>query len=180
MSELTAVPNHHSHHRGFSGAFGVVAAMSMVHGRKGDARLAVRLTALKADERVVDIGCGPGAAVRYAAGRGATVVGVDPAPIMRRFARLLTKPWSRVRYVEGSAEDLPLPDNSSDVAWCIATAHHLHDVGAALDETRRVLAPSGRLVVIEKRRAEDAKGLASHGWTEPRPVHSPTHAQRTA
>jgi ubiquinone/menaquinone biosynthesis C-methylase UbiE len=79
---------------------------------------------------------------------------------------VLTKPWSRVRYVDGTAEDLPLADGSADVVWCIATAHHLHDLDAALDEIRRVLGPGGRLVVIEKRRAEDVRGLASHGWTE--------------
>jgi len=164
MSDLT-VPNHHAHHRGFSGAFGVVAALSMILGRKGDARLAARLSGLRPEETVVDVGCGPGAAVRYAAALGATVIGVDPAAVMLRTSRLLTRPSKRVRFVEGTAEHLPLPGDSADVVWSIATAHHLRDVSAALVEARRVLKADGRLVVIEKRTEAGAHGLASHGWT---------------
>ena len=161
-----AVPNHHAHYRGFSGLMGVVAALSMVTGREGDARLAVQLSGLQAGEAVVDVGCGPGAAVRHAARLGATVVGVDPANVMVRTARALTRPSKQVRYVEGTAENLPLLDASADVVWSIATAHHLADVDSALHEARRVLKVGGRLVVIEKRREAGAHGLASHGWTD--------------
>jgi ubiquinone/menaquinone biosynthesis C-methylase UbiE len=166
MNDVSAVPNHHAHHPQFSGAMGVAAALSMISGRKGDARLAVRLSGLHADEAVVDIGCGPGAAVRYAARIGATVIGIDPAAVMLRTARLLTRPSPRVRYTVGSAEDLSLPDGSADVAWSIATVHHWSHIDAALGQVHRVLKAGGRLVVIEKLTQPGARGLASHGWTE--------------
>ena len=69
----------------------------MAFGRKGDARLAVRLSGMESDDVVVDVGCGPGVAVRYAAQLGATVTGVDPAPVMLRVARLLTRRPAKVR-----------------------------------------------------------------------------------
>jgi ubiquinone/menaquinone biosynthesis C-methylase UbiE len=161
-----SAPNHHAHHRGFTGLFGVVAALSMVRGREPDARLAAELTKLQPDDTLVDIGCGPGAAVRYAAGVGATATGVDPASVMLRTARLLSRNGRRVSYVEGTAEALPLPDASASVAWSIATVHHWHDIDAGLREVRRVLQPGGRFVAIEKCTTPDAHGLASHGWTE--------------
>jgi ubiquinone/menaquinone biosynthesis C-methylase UbiE len=162
-----AAPNHHAHHRGFTGWYGIVGALSMVRGREPDARLAAELTELASTDTVVDIGCGPGAGVRYAAGIGASAVGVDPARMMLRVARLLTHS-STARFVEGAAESLPLPDASATVAWAIATVHHWPDIDAAVREIRRVLAPGGRFVAIEKRTEPGAHGLGSHGWTDPK------------
>jgi ubiquinone/menaquinone biosynthesis C-methylase UbiE len=161
----TALPNHHAHHPRFAGASGLLAALSMVAGRGSDARLAVRLAELKSGDTVIDIGCGPGAAARYAARQGASVIGVDPAAVMRRVARVLTLPFSRVRYVAGMAEHIPVPDASATVLWSIATVHHWQDVDAGLREARRVLQPGGRLVAIERRTTPGARGHASHGWT---------------
>ena len=138
----------------------------MVRGREPDARLAAELTQLGPADTVVDIGCGPGAGVRYAAGFGATATGIDPAGMMLRIARLLTRNNQRVRYFEGAAESLPLADASATVAWSIATVHHWNDIDAGVREVRRVLAPGGRFVAIEKRTTPDAHGLGSHGWTD--------------
>jgi ubiquinone/menaquinone biosynthesis C-methylase UbiE len=164
MSHDTVVPNHHADHRGFSGVVGLVAALSMVVGRDGDARLAARLSNLAPGDAIVDIGCGPGAAVRYAARLGATVAGVDRAPVMLSVARLLTRS-ANVRYVEGTAEALPFPDDSATVAWSIATVHHWADLDSSLREVRRVLKPGGRFVAIERTTRAGARGHASHGWT---------------
>jgi ubiquinone/menaquinone biosynthesis C-methylase UbiE len=158
-------PNHHAHHRAFTGLFGLMGALSMVRGREPDARLAAELTQLGPNDTVVDIGCGPGAAVRYAAGIGASVVGVDPARMMLRMARLLTRS-RKARYVEGAAESLPLPDGSATVAWAIATVHHWHDIDASVREIRRVLAPGGCFVAIEKKTMPGAHGLGTHGWAD--------------
>jgi ubiquinone/menaquinone biosynthesis C-methylase UbiE len=165
-TEQTCVPNHHAHYPGFAGPAGFLAAASMVLGGQGNARLAERLSELAASDAVADIGCGPGTAARRAARAGVTVVGVDPAPVMLRVARLLTRRSTHaVRYAEGSAEALPLPDSSVSVAWSIASVHHWADLDAGLHEARRVLKPGGRLVAIERLTRPGARGLASHGWT---------------
>lgn len=161
-----SVPNHHAHFPGFAGPAGFLAAASMVPGGAGNARLAERLSELAAGDAVADIGCGPGTAARRAARLAAAVVGIDPAPVMLRFARFLTRRSAHpVRYAEGSAEALPLPDSSVTVAWSIASVHHWNDLDAGLQEARRVLKPGGRLVAIERLSRPGAKGLASHGWT---------------
>ncbi len=159
-------PNHHAHHPGFRGLGGLITALTFTVGRDHDADLAMRLTGVGPGARVVDVGCGPGAAVRRAARSGASVVGVDPAPVMLRVARPLTRDRARVRYLEGTAEALPLPDDSATVLWSIATVHHWHDLDRGLDEARRVLAPGGRLLAVERQVEPGATGHASHGWTE--------------
>ena len=138
----------------------------MTFGRAGDARLAVQLTATKPGDRVVDVGCGPGTAVRHAARLGATVIGVDPAPVMLRLARGLTRARDRITLRQGTAEELPLPDDSATVLWSIATVHHWSDLDRALTEVGRVLESDGRFVAIERRCLPGATGLASHGWTD--------------
>ena len=159
------LPNHHGDHAGFSGLSGLLVGLTLTIGREGDAALAARLGGVTAGDRVVDIGSGPGSAARHAAGLGATVTGVDPATVMLRLARALTRS-PRVTYVEGVAEALPLPDAIAKVAWSIATVHHWPDLGTGLAEARRVLEPGGRFVAIERRARPGATGLGSHGWTD--------------
>ena len=85
---------------------------------------------------------------------------------MLRVARLLTRSSAKVRYAEGAAEEIPLPDGSVSVVWSIATVHHWSDIDAGLREVRRVLLPGGRLVAMERRAEPGARGLGSHGWTD--------------
>jgi ubiquinone/menaquinone biosynthesis C-methylase UbiE len=158
--------NHHADHAGFAGLTGLVAALGMLIMGRGYARLAVDLASVSDADSVVDIGCGPGNAVRAAARRGARVVGVDPAPLMLRLARAVTRGQPNVSWSQGSAEALPVTDGWATIVWSLKTVHHWRDVTAGLAELRRVLASSGRLLVMERRVQRGATGLASHGWTE--------------
>jgi ubiquinone/menaquinone biosynthesis C-methylase UbiE len=162
-------PNHHADHPGFQGVSGLVAAIGFNVGRDGDADLAIRVAGVTAADDVVDIGCGPGVAARRAAAAGAaSVVGVDPAAVMLRVARLTPGPRGRakVRYLEAAAESLPLPDGSASVVWSLATVHHWGDIERGLAEVRRVLRPGGRFLAIERRVERGATGHASHGWID--------------
>lgn len=158
--------NHHADHRGFAGPIGLAAAIAMLVGGRPQARLAVELTGVSHVDHVVDIGCGPGNAVRAAAVTGARVTGIDPSPMMLRLARTLTRNHSAVAWSQGTAEKLPLPDNSATVVWSVKTVHHWKDVTAGLAEVNRVLADQGRFLVIERQVRPDSTGLASHGWTD--------------
>jgi ubiquinone/menaquinone biosynthesis C-methylase UbiE len=160
------VANHHAHHPGFAGVGGLVAGLTMTIGRGAVARLAADVAEVSRDDRVVDVGCGPGTASREAAHRGAEVTGVDPAPVMLTLARVLTRSATSVSWIEGTAEALPLLDGAATVLWSIATVHHWADVDAGLTESFRVLAGGGRLLAIERLARPGAKGLASHGWTD--------------
>jgi SAM-dependent methyltransferase len=162
-------PNHHAGYPPFRGVMGLVAAVTFTFGRRTDADLAVDLTGVGPGEDVVDVGCGPGVAARRALAAGASsVVGVDPATVMLRFARAQT--WMRrrraaTRFVCGTAEALPLPDRSASIVWSLATVHHWRDVELGLAEAKRVLRPGGRLLAIERVVEAGASGHASHGWT---------------
>jgi ubiquinone/menaquinone biosynthesis C-methylase UbiE len=137
----------------------------MIAGRGEAAALAAQLTRVGPDDRVVDVGCGPGVAAREAARLGAAVTGVDPAAPMLALARRLTRRRPSITWIEGTAEHLPLPDDSATVLWSISTVHHWHDVDLGVAEAGRVLVPGGRLLAIERRARPGATGHASHGWT---------------
>lgn len=158
-------PNHHAHHPGFSGISGVVAAVKFLIGRSNAADLAIELSGVAPDDRVIDIGCGPGVAARRARSIGARVIGIDPSAAMLRVARLR---WigSGIEWRIGTAESLGVADASSTIVWSLATVHHWADLDAGLAETRRALQPGGRFLAME-RRIDDpfADGVASHGWT---------------
>jgi ubiquinone/menaquinone biosynthesis C-methylase UbiE len=163
------VPNHHADYPGFRGLGGFVAAATMVVGRRGVAATAAQLVGVTATDAVVDVGCGPGTAARYAARRGARVTGVDPAAVMLRVARAIPGRGS-IEWRNGVAEDLGLPDESATVVWALATVHHWTDLERALAEIARVLAPGGRFLALERRVRAGGRGMASHGWTEAQAV----------
>jgi SAM-dependent methyltransferase len=95
-----------------------------------------------------DLGCGPGDLLPVLAERSGAVVGVDSSPSMLALAerRVVGLPGG-VRM--GELEHLPMADGEADFAVICLTLHHLPDPALALAEARRVLAASGRLVVID-------------------------------
>jgi SAM-dependent methyltransferase len=56
---------------------------------------------------------------------------------------------SNIEPAQGDAQRLPYPDESFDAAYLVTVLGEIPDQNAALDELRRVLKPSGRLVVGE-------------------------------
>jgi ubiquinone/menaquinone biosynthesis C-methylase UbiE len=150
----------------FDGPLGLVAGLGMALGRGRMARLVADVAGVGPGDRVVDVGCGPGRFLREAAERGAEAVGVDPSARMRRMAARFTPARLRpkVTVLDGSAERLPLEDGSATVAWAVASVHHWDDVDAGLAELHRVLAPGGRLLLVE-RQARRRGWLSHHALT---------------
>lgn len=91
--------------------------------------------------RVVDVGAGTGILTGALAHLGADVVAVEPDQAMLAELR---RQLPGVRAVEGSAEALPLPDQSMDAVLC-GQAMHWFDLDRALPEIARVLRPGGVL-----------------------------------
>jgi ubiquinone/menaquinone biosynthesis C-methylase UbiE len=97
--------------------------------------------------RIVDVGSGTGRFTPVLADAfGAEVVGVEPSARMREVAYVESS-HPLVTYVEGSAEDLPLEDESADLALMFLVWHHVPDRPAAARELARVLAPGARLLI---------------------------------
>src|SRR4051812_27174222 len=121
-TDRATAPNHHADHPVFSGRGGLLAAVRFSIGRVAAADLAIELAEVGPGDDVVDVGCGPGVAVRRAAAAGAAVAGAAPAVVMLRTARTLSAAHRRrrvIRYVSGTAEALPLGDASASVVWSL-------------------------------------------------------------
>jgi SAM-dependent methyltransferase len=105
-------------------------------------------------ERVLDLGCGPGflvSEIAEAVGAGGLVHGIDASPSMLELAAGRTRAPGAAR-VELSRQDvtaLTLPDASVDAAVSTQVYEYVEDMPAALAEARRVLAPGGRLLVLD-------------------------------
>lgn len=104
-------------------------------------------------ERVLDVACGTGAVTRLVAkrvGPEGTVAGLDPNPGMLEVAREVSRgaspPAASIRWHQAPAEEIPLPDESFDLALCGMGLQFFSDRTAGLREIRRVLVPGGRLV----------------------------------
>jgi ubiquinone/menaquinone biosynthesis C-methylase UbiE len=95
-------------------------------------------------ERVLDVGCGAGAALAPAAERAASAVGVELSPAMAERARAAA-PSADV--LVGNATTLDFDDGSFDVVLSAFTVFFMPDPTAALTEWGRVLAPGGRIVL---------------------------------
>ena len=101
--------------------------------------------------RVLDIGCGAGEFLAYAAGRGAEVAGVDPAPGMVALARARVP--GRPVAVAGF-EDLPAPERRFDVAAAFNALQFADDPETALRRVAEVVAPGGRIGIANWAEAE--------------------------
>ena len=116
-------------------------------------RAVTDLVDVQAGETVLDIGAGMGPATVVAARKGATVIAVDPSPMMRKmlsFRRLGQRARSRITVADGVAESLPAADSTIYAAWTVNAIHHWVDLEAAFDELARVLAPGGRIILLDE------------------------------
>jgi ubiquinone/menaquinone biosynthesis C-methylase UbiE len=150
-----------------SKTFDIITALSMTVGRGPAARVIADAAAVTGGDRVADIGCGPGAAVREAARRGASATGIDPSPAMLWLARRISalRHTDRVTWAEGSAEAIPLPEDCATVVWALSSFHHWRDQAAGLREIHRVLSPGGQMLLAEWLVPAGGRGHAAHGLT---------------
>src|SRR5215469_11580744 len=105
---------------------------------------------LQPNDRVLDLGCGTGWASRRMAQvvTAGEVVGLDVADEMLRRAEQASGSLNNVRYVWGSAEKIPAPDDHFTKVLSVESFYYYADQGKALDELRRVLAPGGKLFIL--------------------------------
>jgi ubiquinone/menaquinone biosynthesis C-methylase UbiE len=109
--------------------------------------------------RLLMIGVGPGTDLMFLPPTVSAVAAVEPVAAFRAMASALaSRRGIAVDIVDGVAESIPFPDNSFDSVHVALVLCSVNDVDAALGEIRRVLAPGGRLVVLEHVRGEGAMG----------------------
>jgi ubiquinone/menaquinone biosynthesis C-methylase UbiE len=54
-----------------------------------------------------------------------------------------------IKFVEGRAENIPLQDEYFDKVVASASFHHFSDQDSALEEMKRVLKPSGKMIMLK-------------------------------
>ena len=117
-------------------------------GREATRELA-RLTGLRADMHVLDVGSGLGGPARtLAAEFGCRVTGRDLTEEFCRAAVMLTARvglQERITFQHGSALDLPFEATSFDVVWTQGMLMNIADKPRLFAEAYRVLRPGGRL-----------------------------------
>ncbi|MEP6707110.1 MAG: class I SAM-dependent methyltransferase [Pyrinomonadaceae bacterium] len=90
--------------------------------------------------RVLDVGCGNGFIAHHlSAMLGTKVTGID----------LDEDAQTPIDYLRFDGTHFPVEDQSFDGVLFCYVLHHAQDLGAILGEVRRVLRPTGRLVVYE-------------------------------
>jgi SAM-dependent methyltransferase len=98
---------------------------------------------------VVELGCGTAYFSAWFARRGARPVGVDVTPAQLETARRLQREHGlEFPLLEASAEDVPLPDTSFDLAFSEYGASIWCDPYRWIPEAARLLRPGGRLVFL--------------------------------
>jgi demethylmenaquinone methyltransferase/2-methoxy-6-polyprenyl-1,4-benzoquinol methylase len=97
-------------------------------------------------DRVLDACCGTGDLALAASRAGGTVTGLDFAPRMLARAR---RKLPAATWVEGDMLALPFEDGSFEAATVGFGVRNVDDLEAGLRELRRVLAPGGRVAVLE-------------------------------
>jgi ubiquinone/menaquinone biosynthesis C-methylase UbiE len=94
----------------------------------------------------LDVGSGTGRFTPALARAFGPVTGVEPSVRMREIAQAQS-PHPDVRYLAGSAEDIPVPSGRADYVLMFLSWHHVQDKARAVGELARVLRPAGRLLL---------------------------------
>jgi SAM-dependent methyltransferase len=98
---------------------------------------------------VLDVGCGTGFHLPWFAETARTVVGVEPHPDLAALARRRTRTTQGVAVLEGTAQALPLPDDSVDVVHARWAYFFGPGCEPGLAELDRVVRRGGVAVIVD-------------------------------
>ena len=103
------------------------------------------------EHTVLDIGGGTGLVAQYFVSHVKTITIVDPAE------RMLKKVPKGIKVIQGTAQQLPFPDNHFDIIYCCDAFHHFSNgynnkdqaIEQACHELVRVLTKKGKIIICE-------------------------------
>ncbi|WP_068876434.1 MULTISPECIES: metalloregulator ArsR/SmtB family transcription factor [unclassified Phenylobacterium] len=101
--------------------------------------------------RMVDLGAGTGRMLTLLAGQADHAVGLDLSQQMLNIARrnVTEAGLTHVELRHGDIFDTRLPDASADLVVVHQVLHYLGDPAAAVKEAARIVAPDGRLIIVD-------------------------------
>jgi ubiquinone/menaquinone biosynthesis C-methylase UbiE/DNA-binding transcriptional ArsR family regulator len=117
---------------------------------------------------VADLGAGEGLISQLMARRAAKVWCIDNSPRMVEVGSELARKngLANLEYKLGDLEQVPLPDQSVDLALLSQALHHARRPQVAVREAHRILKPGGRIVVLDLKEHtfEKARELYADEW----------------
>ena len=142
----------------------------------------LQLARINDGESVLDVGCGTGTLAilaRERVGPAGSVSGLDASPEMiARARRKAQKRGVDVTFETAPAQELPFAEARFDLALATVMLHHLGRPARAqcLHEIKRVLKPSGRLLVVDFETSSERHGVLArlhrrHGHVAEDAVH---------
>jgi ubiquinone/menaquinone biosynthesis C-methylase UbiE len=116
-----------------------------------------RIKDLVQQGEAVDIGCGPGHLIFDLAQQvpDLQLTGIDMSDEVLGQAESYAALYGfddRVKFEKGSAQAIPFPDSSFDLAISTLSLHHWSDPVAVLDEVARIVRPDGAFLIFDLRR----------------------------
>jgi SAM-dependent methyltransferase len=117
--------------------------------------LCLGLIRLIRGQRILDLGCGNGRLAILLAQSGNAVIGIDNSEEQIRLARSnpaaagAFSPGGSLEFHHAPMEATELPDASFDTAILSQSLHHAAKPKEALAESRRLLAPGGRILILD-------------------------------
>ncbi len=106
-------------------------------------------------QRILDLGCGNGRLAILLAQSGNAVIGIDNSDEQIRLARsnpasaAAFSPGGSLEFRQAPMEATGLPDASFDTVILSQSLHHAAKPKEALAESRRLLAPAGRILILD-------------------------------
>ena len=117
---------------------------------------------------VADLGAGEGTLAQLMAPRAEKVIAIDNSPKMVEFGQQLAKEhgFNNLEYRLGDIETPPIDDNSVDLAIFSQALHHAEHPEKALASAYRILAPGGRIIILDllQHSFEQARELYFDTW----------------
>lgn len=114
--------------------------------KRSDSRIAEKLLEILASSQastIADIGAGAGSYALVLAEYGYRVLAIEPSVTMR--SQAIAHP--AIEWIDGYADNLPLPNQAVDAAIIMLAFHHFQDYRQALGEVHRVVG-NGQIVLF--------------------------------
>jgi SAM-dependent methyltransferase len=138
-------------------SLGAAYAASKSHATGRTLQMVVDRAATNPGDLCCDVGTGTGHMALAMAERVLRVYATDVAAGMMRAGRALAaeRGIPNVRWLQGAADRLPLPDAAVDVVVSRTAAHHFPSLPAACREWARIVRRGGRCVVTDQAGFDD-------------------------
>ncbi len=123
---------------------------------------------------LLDLGCGTGGVLRYAANRTnreSEFYGVDISSKMIEQARAKSQGYGNLHFYVSRVEALPFDDDFFDVVISTTAFHHFSNPEKTLREANRVLKPKGKLYILDMMANNAFMKLVDRYYRKTEPAH---------